>query len=205
MAPTEVHLITSNANKLADIKSILAPAGISVRNQAIDLPEIQGSIEDISIAKCRRAAEIIGGPVIIDDTALCFNALNGLPGPYIKSFLEALGPEKLHLLLEGFSDKSAQAVATIGYSEGPGYEPILFQGRISGRIVSARGLLKYGWQACFEVEEGNQTLAEMSDDEKHKISHLGKALQKLVEWLRMDSNPGEKTPNALSCESFVLP
>ncbi|KAF4962150.1 hypothetical protein FSARC_9724 [Fusarium sarcochroum] len=184
MAPTEIHLITGNANKIADIRAILAPAGIAVKNQAIDLPEIQGTIEEITTAKCQRAAEIIGGPVVVDDTALCFNAMNGLPGPYIKSFLEALGPEKLHLMLAGFSDKSAQAVATLGYSAGPGHEPMLFQGRIDGTIVAARGTMKYGWQTCFEVEETGQTLAEMPDDEKHKISHLGIALQKLVSWLK---------------------
>ncbi|KAF5574017.1 Ham1 family [Fusarium pseudoanthophilum] len=80
---TEINLITGNANKLADIKAILAPTGITVRNQSLDLPEIQGSIEEITIAKCRTAAEMVGGPVVVDDTALCFNAMNGMPGPYI--------------------------------------------------------------------------------------------------------------------------
>ncbi|KAI9159139.1 transcriptional regulator [Paramyrothecium foliicola] len=135
MAPTEIHLITGNANKLADVRAILTPAGLAVTSQATDIPEIQGSIEEITIAKCKRAAEIIGGPVVVDDTALCFNAMNGLPGPYIKAFLEGLGPEKLHLLLSGFPDKTAQAVATLGYCLGPDHEPILFQGRINGVIT----------------------------------------------------------------------
>ncbi|PNP73541.1 hypothetical protein FNYG_13135 [Fusarium nygamai] len=79
---TEINLITGNANKIADIKAILAPSGITVRNQSLDLPEIQGSIEEITIAKCRRASEmVVGGPVVVDDTALCFNAMNGMPGP----------------------------------------------------------------------------------------------------------------------------
>ncbi|KAI1015287.1 hypothetical protein LB504_011123 [Fusarium proliferatum] len=188
---TEINLITSNANKIADIKAILAPSGINVRNQSLDLPEIQGSIEEITIAKCRRAAEMVGGPVVVDDTALCFNAMNGMPGPYIKFFLEALGPEKLHLLLAGFSDKTAEAVATIGYCEGPGHEPVLFQGRIDGTIVPARGVMRYGWQTCFQPDGMVLTLAEMTDEEKHKISHLGIALQKFSTWLNVNQHSAE--------------
>lgn len=109
--------------------------------------------------------------------------MNGMPGPYIKYFLESLGPEKLHLMLAGFDDKSAQAVATLGYCWGPGHEPLLFQGRADGRIVPARGTLRYGWHASFEFATG-QTFAEMEDAEKHKISHLGKALDKLARYLQ---------------------
>ncbi|KAG4273341.1 Ham1 family protein [Fusarium proliferatum] len=189
---TEINLITGNANKIVDIKAILAPSGITVRNQSLDLPEIQGSIEEITIAKCRRAAEMVGGPVVVDDTALCFNAMNGMPGPYIKFFLEALGPEKLHLLLAGFSDKTAEAVATIGYCEGPGHKPVLFQGRIDGTIVSARGVMRYGWQTCFQPEGMVLTLAEMPDEEKHRMSHLSKALQKFSKWVNQYSADGEE-------------
>jgi len=50
----------------------------------IDLPEIQGDPEDIAIEKCKIAANIVGGAVLTEDTSLCFNALSGLPGVYIK-------------------------------------------------------------------------------------------------------------------------
>ena len=53
-------------------------------NQKVDLPELQGEPDEISREKCRLAAEQVGGAVIVEDTSLCFNALNGLPGPYIK-------------------------------------------------------------------------------------------------------------------------
>lgn len=57
-------------------------------NAKIDLPELQGEPEDIAREKCRLAAEAVGGPVMCEDTCLCFNKLGGLPGPYIKWFLE---------------------------------------------------------------------------------------------------------------------
>lgn len=59
MALREISLITGNANKLADVKEILEPRGFHVKSQALDIPELQGSIEEITIAKCKRAAELV--------------------------------------------------------------------------------------------------------------------------------------------------
>lgn len=55
------------------------------------VPEIQGTTQEVATEKCRKAADILQGPCITEDTALCFEALNGLPGPYIKHFLKNLG------------------------------------------------------------------------------------------------------------------
>lgn len=60
-------------------------------NEALDLPELQGTCEEISVAKCKAAAEKIGGPVFVEDTALCFKALGDMPGPYVKWFLDSIG------------------------------------------------------------------------------------------------------------------
>ncbi|XP_023415893.1 inosine triphosphate pyrophosphatase isoform X3 [Cavia porcellus] len=100
--------------------------------QKIDLPEYQGEPDEISIQKCREAACQVQGPVLVEDTCLCFNALGGLPGPYIKWFLEKLKPEGLHQLLAGFEDKSAYALCTFAFSTGDPGEPVhLFRGRTS--------------------------------------------------------------------------
>jgi hypothetical protein len=61
-----------------------------------------------------------------------------------KWFMLAIGPLQLHKLLEGFEDKSAQAVCTFGYSAGPGHEPVLFQGRTDGKLVQSRGPTVFG-------------------------------------------------------------
>lgn len=99
--PHELNFITGNDNKLAEVKAILDDI-LPLRSQSLDLAEIQGSIEDISKDKCRRAATIVthfktqlpvqgrmlisekvGGAVLTEDTCLCFNALKELPGPYM--------------------------------------------------------------------------------------------------------------------------
>jgi inosine triphosphate pyrophosphatase len=103
----------------------------------------------------------LGGPCITEDTALCFNALKGLPGVYIKHFLAALGHDGLNNMLTGFvdpttgtADKKAWALCTFAYSSGPEAEPILFEGRTDGHIVPARGPNKFGWDPVFEPVEG---------------------------------------------------
>ena len=136
--PAHLNFITGNKNKLEEVSAILNGV-VELRSQSLHLPEIQGTIEEISIAKCRQAVEQVKGPVLVEDTCLIFNALSQrggaggrnieLPGPYIKWFLLSMGPEKLPKLLAGFDDKSAQSVCTFAYSEGPGHEPILFEGR----------------------------------------------------------------------------
>lgn len=118
--------------------------------------------------------------MLVEDTCLCFDAFDELPGPYVyvlfpihrlrladttdplaidrvtqkgipantpcnsKWFLKALGVKQFHKLLDGFEDKSAQAVCTFAYCEGPGHEPIVFQGRTAGKIVACRGPTDFG-------------------------------------------------------------
>ena len=60
MAPKELNFITGNKNKLAEVQAILAPTAVKLSNQSIDLPELQGTIEEISTAKCNSAAEVVG-------------------------------------------------------------------------------------------------------------------------------------------------
>ena len=118
----------------------------------------------------------VGGAVLTEDTSLCFDALKGLPGPYMyvmscllfpgstnasspslpskesgsftpplhsKWFLHALGHEGLNNLLLAYDDKTAQAVCTFAYSEGPSHEPLIFQGKVTvSTEPSLRPLMK---------------------------------------------------------------
>ncbi|KAI0092114.1 inosine triphosphate pyrophosphatase-like protein [Irpex rosettiformis] len=185
MAPHQLVFVTGNRMKLQEVRYILSQnTDIELTSQDLDVPEIQGTTEEVAIEKCRKAAEIIQGPCITEDTALCFEALNGLPGPYIKDFMKKLGLDGLNTLLEGFPTKKATAVCTFAYSAGPGTEPILFEGKVDGKIVPPRGAELFGWNAVFEEETTGKTFAEMSEEEKNKISHRYRALEKLTAYLR---------------------
>ena len=137
--------------KRREVDTILSDAGLPalglrVQHIKIDLPELQGSSEMICREKCAEAAERVGGAVLVEDTSLCFNALGGMPGPYIKFFMKACGNEGLHRMLAGFEDRSAYCQCVLGFSPGPGAEPRLWVGRTDGRDRAAerRGRLRLG-------------------------------------------------------------
>ncbi|XP_069793843.1 inosine triphosphate pyrophosphatase isoform X2 [Narcine bancroftii] len=135
---------------------------------------------------------IVQGPVIVEDTCLCFNALGGLPGPYIKWFLSKLHPEGLYKLLAGFEDKSAYALCTFAYSTGNPEDPVkLFRGKTLGKIVAPRGPRDFGWDPCFQPDNFDQTYAEMPKPVKNSISHRYKALSELADYF-IDKNDSSK-------------
>ncbi|KAL4801868.1 Maf/Ham1 [Aspergillus unguis] len=177
----DLVFVTGNQHKVSEVKAILGDIA-TLTTVALDLPEIQGSLDEIARAKCRAAAEATGGPVLVEDSALEMHALNRLPGPYVKAFVDAVGNPGLYKMLEPFDDKTAEAVCTLGYSAGPGCEPVLFEGRLLGKIVRARGISSFGWEPIFEVD--GQTLAEMDVDEKNGMSHRFQALARFREWIQ---------------------
>jgi len=173
-----VTFVTGNAKKLEEVQAIVGTA-LELRNEKLELPELQGEPEDVVKEKCRLAQDKIGGPVIVEDTSLCFNALGGLPGVYIKWFLEKTGHEGLNNLLAAYEDKSAYAQCIFAYSAGPNAEVKTFVGRTSGKIVPARGPTDFGWDPVFQPDGYEETYAEMDKAEKNKISHRFKALEGL--------------------------
>jgi ribokinase/non-canonical purine NTP pyrophosphatase (RdgB/HAM1 family) len=182
-----ITFVTGNKKKLEEIKQILSggqDSPFELTNQKIELPELQGDPAEIAKEKCRLAAEAVHGPVFTEDTSLCFNALNGLPGPYIKWFLEGCGHDGLNRMLDGFDDRSAYAQTIVAYTEGPDGVIHLFDGRTNGRIVAARGPLDFGWDPIFQPDEGEgKTYAEMPKQFKNSISHRGRAFEKFREFL----------------------
>ncbi|KAL0223058.1 hypothetical protein P9112_002448 [Eukaryota sp. TZLM1-RC] len=177
---------TSNSNKLKEVQEILGDR-YNIVNDTTDLPELQGACpEEITRQKLLQAISAgIPCPLIVEDTCLCFNALGGLPGPYIKWFLKKLGPDGLIKMLAGFEDKTAFAQCTFGYCESPESDPVLFIGKTQGEIASEpRGVTTFGWDPIFYVPEYNQTYAEMDSELKNKISHRGKALAILQQNLK---------------------
>eukprot|EP00262_Sarcandra_glabra_P008654 TRINITY_DN22269_c0_g1_i1.p1 TRINITY_DN22269_c0_g1~~TRINITY_DN22269_c0_g1_i1.p1 ORF type:complete len:205 (-),score=38.25 TRINITY_DN22269_c0_g1_i1:122-736(-) len=170
-----VTFVTGNAKKLEEVRTILGNS-IPFQSLKLELPELQGEPEAISKEKARLAAKEVNGPVLVEDTCLCFNALNGLPGPYIKWFMEKIGHEGLNNLLKAYEDKSAYALCVFSLALGSNVEPLTFLGKTEGKIVPAKGPADFGWDAVFQPDGYQQTYAEMPKEEKNKISHRFKAL-----------------------------
>ncbi|EGF78175.1 hypothetical protein BATDEDRAFT_13412 [Batrachochytrium dendrobatidis JAM81] len=182
-----VVFVTGNANKLREVQDIVGNALPMLTCHQLDLPELQGTTQTVSIHKAKTAAAILKTPVLIEDTSLGFVALNGLPGPYIKWFMESVGHVGLNAMLHGFDDKSAFALCTFAYCE-PGHDPILFEGRTDGLIVHPRGPAGFGWDPIFQPCGFTTTYAEMDKDLKNSISHRYKALALVKEFFQSKSD-----------------
>jgi ribokinase/non-canonical purine NTP pyrophosphatase (RdgB/HAM1 family) len=187
-----ITFVTGNRWKVDEIKRFLLDGDtelpFEITNRKIDLPELQGDPLEIAQEKCRFAAKEVNGPVLTDDTSLCFNSLKGMPGPYIKWFLQC-GHDGLNKMLAGFDDKSAYAQTVMAFTTGPGQEIELFDGRTDGTIVPPRGSLNFGWDPVFEPKEGKgKTYAEMTKEEKNAISHRSGSMAKLKSYLHENAD-----------------
>ncbi|MBL8158870.1 non-canonical purine NTP pyrophosphatase [Candidatus Saccharibacteria bacterium] len=156
--------ITGNQNKADYLAKIL---GITLEHRKLDLDEIQSADPKVVIEhKVLQAYELLQAPVLVEDTILGFNALGGLPGPFVRFFVDAEnGLENMCRMLDGFADRSAYGSATYGYFDGT--ELRFFAGHLDGVIASSpRGKGGYGWDRIFEPEGyGGLTRAELSEED----------------------------------------
>lgn len=175
-----IYFLTGNLNKFQEAKAILG----EVEQLEIDLPEIQGiDPKEIIKAKLLEALKHHQGPFIVEDGSLCFDCLNGLPGPLIKWFESALGNDGLAKITQKMGNNQAEAMVMIGYAKNP-EEIYYFEGIIKGKIVDPSGENGFGWDKIFIPEGHSRTFAQMSSEEKNSISMRKIALEKLREFLK---------------------
>ena len=171
-----INFVSGNKNKLRELNDIFHEhfKDIQIKQLDIDLPELQGFPEDIVKGKLKLAlekAKNLQGPVLVEDTSLCFNAYGGLPGAYIKYFLKAIKPEGLFKMACAFEDHSAVAQSIYGLQKNEKEEPHLFVGRTDGEIVEPKGDNNFGWDPCFKPSCSKNTYAQMDEKEKNKIHY----------------------------------
>ena len=184
-----INFVSGNKNKLKELSDIFKEnfKDIEIKQLDIDLPELQGLPEDIVKGKLKLAlekAKKLKGPILVEDTSLCFNGYGGLPGPYIKYFLKNIKPEGLYKMACVFDDHTAYAQSIYGLQKNKKEEPHLFIGKTPGEIVSPRGPNSFGWDPCFQPKDYKQTYAEMGEEEKNKISHRGRSTNAMINWIK---------------------
>lgn len=175
--------VTGNKRKALEAEKIL---GIPLIVVSVDLEEIQDTqLEKVALHKLKQAYELTKKPVIIDDVGLYIEEWNGFPGPLIKWILKAGNGNASMLLkmMQGLSNRAARAQLLIGLHDGEQVQ--LFSGEVTGTIAeSMRGENGFGWDSVFIPDGFSKTYAEMTLDEKSKISHRKKALDKLRTHIR---------------------
>ncbi len=171
MAPT---LVTGNAGKIREFERLWP--GLHVVK--LDLPELQGDSEEVAVAKMRSAMVAMPGvDLVVEDSSLCYDALGGLPGVYVKWFLAAVGLRGLYDMLAAYEDKTAYGqCVVVTCVDGVVATHV---GRTRGRIVAPRGDGGFGWDAVFQPDGHDLTYAEMTPEVKDSVSDRGRAVARV--------------------------
>ena len=192
--PAGIVLATRNPGKLAELRRILAAAGVSAA--VADLDDVPGMAEvaetgrtfaDNALLKARAVAAFTGLPAVADDSGLCVDVLNGMPGVLSARWSGSHGDDgaNLRLLLGQLADvpageRGAQFVCVAALVLPAGGEH-LAEGTLRGRLTcSPRGSDGFGYDPIFVPDGFEVTTAQMSAEEKDRISHRGKALRALA-------------------------
>ena len=179
---TELYIVTGNAGKLREAQLILAEYGIRLRQAPIEKLEVQDDdVVRIAEVAARDAYSRLRAPLIVDDTGLYVEVLNGFPGPYSSYFLERVGLRGLLKLMEGVANRGACFRTGLAYADEGGVRT--FVGEACGTIAEApRGSNGFGYDPVFMPDGETRTFAEMSVEEKDRVSHRGRALRAFAEW-----------------------
>ncbi len=184
MSEGTLNIITSNRGKYREYKEILESEFKRIKMKDIEYPEIQtDKLEDVvDFILDDLSAH---APLIIDDSGLFIDALNGFPGVYSAYVMETIGCEGILLLLQDKDQRSARFECVIGYL---GEEKKLFKGTARGCIISEKkGTKGFGYDPIFKPKGFERTYAEMTSEEKNQISHRGRSMAKLLKFLRGES------------------
>lgn len=191
----KIILASNNKDKLSEIKNMLDPLRFEIISQSeagidFEADETGRTFEENARIKARAVYDALNAPVIADDSGLETDYLNGEPGIYSARYAPE-GERRKTLLskLEGvpYEKRSARFVCCICYIDGGGRETV-FRGTCEGHIgFEIRGEGGFGYDSVFMY--GDKTFAEISSEEKNKISHRAGALKKLKEFL---SGTGER-------------
>ncbi len=186
-------LASDNAHKLEEFQAILAPFGItliSLKDLGLSLSGVNEdalTYEGNALIKAEAIAKHTSLPVISDDSGLSINALNGFPGLNSHRFMEQYSDAEKNAavlkMLESYEDRSASfhsAIVVLNLVD----KPLLFLGEAPGHIMfEAKGTSGFGYDPIFYSDELGHGFAEGTKEEKNKVSHRGKALQKLIIYL----------------------
>jgi len=189
-------LATRNAHKVGELQAILTGAGVVVELVALpdDAPDV---VEDgltfaaNAVKKARSAALATGLPSVADDSGLCVDALNGMPGVFSARWAGSHGDDaaNLRLVIDQVADladehRGASFVCAAALVLPSGEERVA-EGRLPGVLArQPRGSGGFGYDPAFVPHGQRRTTAEMSAEEKNAISHRGTAFRELAPAIR---------------------
>jgi len=177
----KINFVTGNQGKITEAKEILEIEIVPVKIEQLDEIQTNDPLECVS-KKAISAYNFLKKPVLVDDTRLFFSSLSGLPGVFIDYFMDALGNGGLLRLLANEKDRAAIAQTSLCYFDGK--KSLVVFGKVQGKISKVeKGENGFGWDAIFIPDGSKKTFAEMTSQEKNKISMRKLALEQLKKLL----------------------
>ena len=189
-------IASNNPGKLREFGQMLAPLGIEVLTQAQlginEAEEPHCTFVENALAKARHVSAACGLPALADDSGICVEALGGAPGVQSARYAgdnpksDQRNNEKLLHEMQGVSDRRAHYYCVLVLVRGAADpQPLIAEGECQGEIFhTERGAGGFGYDPLFWLPDFGKTAAELTHEEKHAISHRGKALQVLLQRLR---------------------
>ena len=182
---------TKNRDKFSEIREILSGLDFELLSAADfdefpDVVEDKDTIEGNAIKKAEEMAERSGMYVLADDTGLFVDALGGDPGVYSARYAGetcSYRDNRMKLLDEmtGITERNASFRTVVALADDIGKVLATVEGRVEGKIIfEEKGNKGFGYDSIFLCHETGKTFAEMSSDDKHKISHRGRAFKKML-------------------------
>lgn len=192
----DIVIASTNKGKINDFKVIFPDfnvIGIAEIIEDFDVEETGDTFEANAKLKSEAAAKALNKRVIADDSGLEVFALDGEPGVYSARYAgtdkdDDANIDKLLTQLGDETDRSAQFVCVISMST-PGEETVQFKGTVQGEITLSKiGEHGFGYDQIFYLDDKNKTMAQLSAEEKSEVSHRGKAIEKLRQYLEGDES-----------------
>lgn len=177
---SDIVFITGNQHKADYLAKWL---GIPIDHRKLDLDEIQSlDLRVVVEDKARRAYQLTGKTVLVEDVSLSFDAFGRLPGTLVKWFIQEIGTEGLCRLLDNKPTRTA--TAAICFCLFDGTTPHFFESSMRGSIASdPRGSNGFGWDEIFITDGMYKTRAELDDDEQQRTSMRREAHDQLRAFL----------------------
>ncbi|MHA1766378.1 MAG: XTP/dITP diphosphatase [Promethearchaeota archaeon] len=187
-----LRFVTGNPNKFKEVKAVIQsnfPTFEVIQSDA-ELFELQAdSLEEVAIFKVKSVKNIVKAPYFIEDAGFFVDDVcNGFPGVYSSYVMKTIGYDGILKILGGSSNRKAHFKSVIAYINEEG-KIFTFKGVNRGSVsIEARGKSGFGFDPIFISDETpEKTFAELTMDEKNRISHRRRALNKLVEFLKKES------------------
>jgi XTP/dITP diphosphohydrolase len=194
MSDAGLILATRNTKKLAELRRILEAGSVDVSvtdlSEYPDMPEVAetgATFTENALLKARAVVKHTGRPAVAEDSGLCIDALNGMPGVLSARWAGRHGDDEANLrlvlgqLADVPADRRAAHFASVAALVLPSGREHITEGTVSGRITDApRGTNGFGYDPIFVPDGSELTTAEMTPEAKDAISHRGRALRALA-------------------------